>query len=321
MPPNTCLSRLRRRAALVLATGIVACLSAAAGAQQADSTPFCGNEGVWIQILGSGGPELDDEAATASYVVFVDNRARVLVDAAAGSSTVFERAGADFADLDAIALTQVQAPHVTELPAYVHGSFYADRDRPLPVLGPDGTEDYPGTEALLERLIGPEGAFPYLADFLTRRSRGGYVLEPQEIAASGRRRWSEFGSANLRLSAVPVSHGDVPALAWRVDVGDESIVFTGDFSNLKNVMPSFAEGADALVIHHSIAEGTRGRLLDLHVTPGQIGRIADQADVRMVILGHRMNRTRGRESATRDAIEEHFSGPLIFANDQECWGL
>jgi hypothetical protein len=41
----------------------------------------------------------------------------------------------------------------------------------------------------------------------------------------------------------------------------------------------------------------------------------------MVILGHRMNRTRGRETLTTQAIEAHYQGSLIFANDLECWGL
>ena len=41
----------------------------------------------------------------------------------------------------------------------------------------------------------------------------------------------------------------------------------------------------------------------------------------MLILGHRMNRTRGRESQSREAIEAHYSGALIFADDLECWGL
>jgi ribonuclease BN (tRNA processing enzyme) len=103
--------------------------------------------------------------------------------------------------------------------------------------------------------------------------------------------------------------------------GRQSIVFTGDFSNRRNVMAEFAAGADALVIHHAIPEGTRGEATDLHVTPSQIGRIAAQAGVRMVILGHRTTRTRGLESISRSAIEDHYEGPVIFANDLECWGL
>ena len=116
-------------------------------------------------------------------------------------------------------------------------------------------------------------------------------------------------------------HGSVPTLAWRVETQGLSVVFAGDFSNRKNVMAEFAADADALVVSHAEPEHARGEARDRHVTPSQIGRIAEQAAARMVILGHRMNRTRGRESQSREAIEAHYSGALIFADDLECWGL
>jgi ribonuclease BN (tRNA processing enzyme) len=300
---------------------LLAALFAVAGhAQENDATPFCGNEGVWIQILGGGGPELRDGQASASYLLFVDSKARLLVDAGPGSSAGFDKAGGLFEDLDAIVLTHLHADHAAELPAFVKGGVFARRDRPLPVIGPDGAGPYPDTVTFVERLIGPEGAFAYLADAL-KFNRSGYRLSPRNVPATGRQRHGGFGSGDLRLTAVAVHHGNVPALAWRADVGEQSVVFTGDFNNQKNVMPAFAKGADALVIHHAVPEGTRGVAADLHATPTQIGQIAAQADVRMVILGHRMSRTRGLESQSRLAIEKHYEGPLIFANDMECWGL
>jgi hypothetical protein len=41
----------------------------------------------------------------------------------------------------------------------------------------------------------------------------------------------------------------------------------------------------------------------------------------MLILAHRTNRTRGRESLSRAAIEDSYRGSVLFANDGECWGL
>ena len=96
---------------------------------------------------------------------------------------------------------------------------------------------------------------------------------------------------------------------------------TGDFNNLKNVMPKFAKGADALIATHAIPENARGNQRELHVLPSQLGRIAKQAEARMLILSHRMNRSKGRESQTRAHIEEEYDGYVLFANDMECWGL
>ena len=116
-------------------------------------------------------------------------------------------------------------------------------------------------------------------------------------------------------------HGGVPAIAWRVEAANQVIVFTGDLSNQKNAIGEFAKGADALVIHHAIPDTARGTLKENHLTPTQIGKIAAKAEVRMLILGHRMNRTRGRETNTRNAIEANYTNALVFGNDLECWGL
>jgi ribonuclease BN (tRNA processing enzyme) len=289
---------------------------------QAEDAPYCGKEGVWLQILGAGGPELDDGQAGASYILWIDQHARLLVDPAPGSAAAFDRAGARFEDLDAIVFTHLHADHAADFPAFIKGSYFSERERPLAVLGPTGDGPYPDTATFVERMIGPEGAFAYLSDFLKPR-KGGYPLRIRNVPAKGSRRWAEFRNEELQLSAIPVHHGPVPALAWRVDVlrQNQSIVFTGDFNNSKDAVADFAKDVDALVIHHAIPEGTRGAALELHVTPTQIGRIAARADARMLVLGHRMNRTRGRESLSRQALEAHYKGPLIFANDMECWGL
>ena len=310
-------SAMKRLLILLLAFGYGLSGPSAHGAEGG----YCGDEGVWIQLLGAGGPELNDGQSGPSYLVWLNNQARLLVDTAPGSSTQFDRAGAKFEDLDAIVFTHLRADQTADFPSFVKGSQFAERGRPLTVLGPDGNDEYPDTETFIARLIGPDGAYPNLADFLTYRSSGGYKINPRNVPATGRRRWSRFGTSNLRLAAIPVHHSNVPAIAWRVEIGGQILVFTGDFSNQKNIIPEFAENADALVVSHAIPDTARGTLRELYALPSQLGQIARQANARLLILGHRMNRTRGRESQSREAIEAHYQGALVFGNDLECWGL
>ncbi len=327
-PSSVLRTELVKQAARMLCSTAILLASVLALPAQADEvirgkdrTPYCGDEGVWLQILGAGGAELDDGETTASYAVFLDNAARIVVDPAPGAAGLFDRSGGRVNDLDAIVLSHTGAERAADLPAFLLGSMLAGRNRLLPVLGPAGDSEHVGTTALLERLVGPAGAFPALATTLPANAVGRFRASAREIAASGQRRWSDFSSPNLRLEAVPAHHGEVPALIWAVTIGGKRIVFAGDTSNLRNNLTAFAKDADALVIHHSIPENTRGTLTEFHMAPGQIGQIAADAGVRMVILGHRMNRTRGRETLTTQAIEAHYQGSLIFANDLECWGL
>ena len=48
---------------------------------------------VEIEILGSGGPELDGSAST-SYLLWIDGEAKALIDAGSGSMLRFEEAKA-----------------------------------------------------------------------------------------------------------------------------------------------------------------------------------------------------------------------------------
>ncbi len=281
--------------------------------------PYCGEEGVWVQILGAGGPELDDGGAGPGYLLWLDNHARLLLDAGPGASARFDQAGAALADVQAIALTQLSPHHTTDLPAFFDGVLRQGRSGRLPVLGPQGWDGALGLTTFLERLVGADGVYPQLAGLLKIRPRSG--LQILAVPTLGRRRWAGFTSEHLRLAATPVHHGGAPALAWRVEAAGHAVVFAGGFSNQRDLVAGLAKDADALVVAHALPEGARGEARELYVTPSQIGRIAARAGVRMVILSHRSNRTRGRESQSRAAIEAHYQGPLIFANDLECWGL
>ena len=56
-------------------------------------------------------------------------------------------------------------------------------------------------------------------------------------------------------------------------------------------------------------------LANLHMTPLTIGQIANVANVKKVVLSHRMLRTLGKESETKKEIRKNYKGPLKFTND------
>ena len=282
----------------------------------------CGNTGIWVEILGAGGGELNDNQRSPSFLIWRDNRAIALVDAGAGSSVAFDQSGAKFEDLEAILLTQNTAKQTSDLPAYLTFKDTGDRKTWLTILGPDGGGSFiPGTEDLLQRIAGPNGVYPSLSGLLSERKLNQFKVRAVSVPSLGNRIWAKFRRASFKLSAVAINHGEIPAIAWKVELAGQSIVFAGAFNNDKDVIRNFAKNADALIVEHSIPEVSRGRLRELYALPSELGKVASQADARMLILAGRTNRTRGRESLSRQAIEKSYDGPVLFGNDEECWGL
>ncbi|MCR4301639.1 MAG: hypothetical protein NUV51_08510 [Sulfuricaulis sp.] len=53
--------------------------------------------------------------------------------------------------------------------------------------------------------------------------------------------------------------------------------------------------------------------------PSIIGWIAQQTQVKQLVLSHRMRRTMGNEEQMLSAVRQHYAGPIQFANDLDCF--
>ncbi|MCY3883643.1 MAG: hypothetical protein OXG24_01880 [Gammaproteobacteria bacterium] len=305
--------------ALILVTGFSFICSISAA--QSKPTRYCGEEGIWVQVLGSGDLDLQNDRGAESYLVWKDDRAILLVNASAGTSILFDKSNANFSDLQAIVLTQTAVEQTSDLAALLVASRRSYREEPLTILGPTGDEEILSTSEFVTKLLGSDGPYPSLASLLTVRSPNGYTLRTKDIQAKGIRRWAGFGTEEFILSAIPVNHGGKPALAWRIDIDNYAIVFALGFNNQKDIVTEFSKDADVIVFTHALPVGTVGSPREKFLIPQQMGRIANRADVRFIILGGRGWRTLGRESRSLTEIETEYEGTIIFPDDLECWGL
>ena len=100
-----------------------------------------------------------------------------------------------------------------------------------------------------------------------------------------------FEDGTVQVKAVAVTHGRaVPALAYRFDTADGSVVFSGD-TTVNEDLIALAQGADILV--HSVADlnylerhGIVGRMAALHTDVSKVGAVAERARVHELILNH-----------------------------------
>ena len=283
----------------------------------ADAQP-CGAEGVAVEVLGSGGPELQDKRASSSYLVWQDGQGRVLVDAGGGSALRFGESGAKMSQLEVILFTHFHVDHSADFPSLIFSSWFEGRDRPLPVYGPAGDSAFPSTVEFVHAFFNDRtGVYRYLSELLLPQEDGGYELQPHDVVGDASA--VAFRGEHLSAYAAGVIHGPVPALAWRVELGGKAIVFSGDTNGEGADLVRLAKGADVFIAHNAVPEGATGVERRLHMPPSVIGQIAQEAHVKQLVLSHRMLRTLGKEGQTQSEIGKHFSGPVVFANDLDCF--
>ena len=279
----------------------------------------CGSTGLAVQVLGSGGPEMQGKRASSNYLIWDNGTARVMVDAGGGSALRFGESGAQMSQLDVVLFSHFHIDHSGDFPALVFSSWFEDRKRPLPVYGPPGNAFMPSTREFVRDLFSePHGAWRYLSELVGTGSKGSYTLEPHDVAA-GSKPVLVFRNSDMAVYAVRVIHGGFPALAWRVEMGGKRIVFSGDTNGDGDGLTQLASDADLFIAHNAVPEGATGVERRLHMPPSVIGMTAANAHVKQLILSHRMLRTLGRESQTQTEIQRHFSGPVVFANDLDCF--
>ena len=293
-------------------------LAAASAACAQPGAPACPpEEGVALQVLGSGGPIADDARASSGYIVWVDGESRVLVDAGGGTFLRFGEAGASFLELDFVGLSHFHTDHSADFPALLKSGNFSGRERPLPVAGPGPGGPFPGLGDWLDSLLAPgEGAYHYLAGYLDGSGRLAQLLQ-REVAIDTTEPVTLL-DGEVRVDALPVPHGIVPALGFRVTAGDRSIVFASDQNGSSDAFTAFAAGATVLVMHLPIPEGATGTALQLHARPSRVASIAVEAGAGTLVLSHFMARSLRDLDGNLEVVRSAYDGEVMVAEDLTC---
>ncbi len=271
--------------------------------------------GLVLQVLGSGGPEFTPGRASSAYLVRDHGKAVFLLDSGAGSLLRFAESGADWSDLKALLYSHFHADHSVELTGFIKASWFGQRRAPLPVFGPWGNRLMPSTEEFLARNIGQQnGAWHYLSDFLDASQKAAYRIQPHTIPEEQAADSVVFSADGWTVKAHKVTHGPLPALAWRLEKNGHSLVYSGD-TNGQGLAILLKPGTDIFLAHNAIPENAGSVARALHMRPGQIGQLAASAATGLLVLSHRMHRTLGKEKETRQHIRKYWSGPIAFADD------
>ena len=157
------------------------------------------------------------------------------------------------------------------------------------------------------------------------------TVDVKEVSAAGLVTQDD----NVKVSAIIVEHPPVkPALGYRFDFKDRSIAFSRDTAPLEAVA-KMTQGADVLVheamyvpaleayTRDEIAKGRPVKFEDVmahmkadHTPVEDVGRIAQDAGVKTLVLSHLVPATNGiTDDAWRSAAEKYFKGEIIVGKD------
>jgi len=239
-----------------------------------------------LTVLGSAGGAPTRTNPASGYLV-ESGSAGFWLDA--GTGTFMELARhTDPGTLSGVVLSHIHVDHCTDVfGLYGYLAFGPSGIVPVPVFAPTGAADHLSAFAR----AGEEHVFHTVLDLVD----------------------SEPGS-EVTISDVSIRFGravhPVPALVTRFDTPGGSLVYSGD-TGPGSDLADLAVGADVLLCEATIAGERSGETYPYHLTAGEAGRIAAEADVSSLIITHLASGA-DADRALGDAATE-FRGPINLA--------
>jgi ribonuclease BN (tRNA processing enzyme) len=273
-------------------------------------------KGVVLQVLGSGGPFAGDKRASSGYLVWVNGRPLVMIDAGGGTYLRLQQAGARVEDIKLICISHFHPDHSSELPALLWSDYYSDRKAPLVVTGPSGS-GAAGLTGFLDALA--KMAMP--TDAFTRVNR-------IEVNAQDNKPIEVYRDDDVRVAAFSVDHGPWPTLAYRIQINDVSIGYGADQTGSNLGFAEFVQGVDILVMHMAVSEEAQGPATKIHAKPSVVGKIAQKAGISTLVLSHFIKLDSTKPVAEDFSLfnlesnlahlRKHYSGTVVLAEDLQC---
>ncbi|RBP47183.1 MBL fold metallo-hydrolase [Arenicella xantha] len=289
----------------------------------------------WITLGTMGGPIPNPTHSQPANALLVGSSAYI-VDAGDGAAGQLVTAGHSLRDVRAVFISHLHFDHTAGLAAIIALRWQANVPGKLAIYGPPGIKqtvagifsymDYaaqghygvPGQKSMpvdnnVEVIEIADGTVLKLEDFTVTAVRNSHYSWPQ-----GSKEWEKF-----------------QALSFKFELPNRTIVYTGD-TGPSTAVVELAKDADLFVsemmdIDYIIAEIKRTspnmpavalkniekHLRHHHITPEQVGDMADQAGVKQVVVTHMApgEDDPAKVAAYTERVKSKFSGEVVMAKD------
>jgi ribonuclease BN (tRNA processing enzyme) len=302
-----------RRVALKLALAGAAALAAPAALAQTAKPR------TRIVFLGTkGGPRVENGPSNPANLVMV-NDTPFVIDCGMGVSRQLVIAGVPIPSVKFIFISHHHSDHNLEYGNLVYNAWVAGLSTPIQSFGPKGIEAMTKTywelnkfdvETRIEDEGRPDPRKLLIAKDITE---DGVVLQTQDVKVTA-----------FRTPHPPITDN----FAYKFETPDGIIVFSSD-TNYNPKLAEFSKGADVLVhealylpwVERLVARVKNGatlkkHLLESHTTAEDVGRVADAANVKVLVMSHLVPGDMDVTDAdwTNEA-KKNFNGRIIVARD------
>jgi ribonuclease BN (tRNA processing enzyme) len=272
-----------------------------------------------IVFLGTkGGPRVENGPSNPANLVMV-NDTPFVIDCGMGVSRQLVIAGVPIPSVKFIFISHHHSDHNLEYGNLVYNAWVAGLSTPIQSFGPKGIEAMTKTywelnkfdvETRIEDEGRPDPRKLLIAKDITE---DGVVLQTLDVKVTA-----------FRTPHPPITDN----FAYKFETPDGIIVFSSD-TNYNPKLAEFAKGADVLVhealylpwVDRLVARVKNGatlkkHLLESHTTAEDVGRIADAANVKVLVMSHLVPGDLDVTDAdwTNEA-KKNFNGRIIVARD------
>ena len=243
-----------------------------------------------LTILGSGTCAVTQERSCSSYFLQAGDL-NIMMDIGYGSMRRMVEAGIDYRDIDAVICTHHHLDHIGDLSPFLMSTRFTPgfaRHKPLTLIGPKGFQSF---------LFGCRDLF---GDWLLPTDE--YPLEIIELASE------QMQLGDCLISAASMYHTE-HTNGYRIERDGRVLVYSGDTGPCDEI-EQLCHNADVALLECSFPDDDP---FEFHLTPQQVGTIAEKAGVKNVVLTHFYPMMHGDDA--QKACASVYSGTIDIAKD------
>lgn len=264
-------------------------------------------------IIGSGSPKYNTERSGPSVLITYKNT-QILVDMGNGTQANLNKNNTKIKMLDGLLFTHHHLDHNEEFaPIFIQSLLGGNK---IIIAGPKQTA------SIVDNILDI-----YEEDITYRLSKSDRALNDviSNFTSKNLIENTPFYIGDIKVSYTLVNH-TIETLAYRFDVGDESIVISGDLTYSES-LPILAKNADYLIMDSggAIAAGSKRNATNnktnkqstkekAHVNLTESSKMAKEANTKNLVLTHFTFATIDEE-ATTTQIRENYNNTVLYAQD------